>query len=83
MLCTRCRRAMCKDCRQIADEYEELLRNWKAANSWLSGDVERLQRDLERERKKAVFWEEMSKLGLPEVLQRWMDAEATRCTQSS
>lgn len=72
-LCTRCRRSMCKDCTSIADEYADLLQRRTQALSLANHRVEELQQELERVKHKAALWEEMSKVGLPAVIQQWMD----------
>jgi len=37
---------MCPDCREITDEYEELLSNWKRANFALEQRIEEMEYEL-------------------------------------
>lgn len=71
-LCTRCRRAMCTDCRQIADEYAELhvLRGralWQAEQ-----ELEKLKRQLADAERRATAYEQVAKMGYPQVIQEWI-----------
>ena len=51
-LCTRCKALMCPDCREIAEEYEELLSNWKRANFALEQRIEKMEREAEGNERK-------------------------------
>lgn len=74
-LCTRCKALMCPDCREIAEEYEELLSNWKHANLALEQRIEEKGIELALIEARANDWEKLAKLGYPEMIQRWMDSQ--------
>jgi hypothetical protein len=76
-LCSRCRVAMCADCRAIAEEYEDLLRNWQAQHARQACEIAALQENLTLARAQAAHWETVAKLGLPEVISKWMDSIVT------
>jgi hypothetical protein len=75
-LCTTCKASLCPDCKSIADEYETLLQSYKRTVIQLQADKAHLQSELELVKRHAKYWEEIAKLGLPEVIIRWMDETA-------
>jgi hypothetical protein len=66
---------MCTDCRQIAEEYQELLEVRTQALSSAQHQVEQMQLELEREKRRADAFEKIAKIGLPDTIIAWMDKE--------
>lgn len=77
-LCTRCRKLMCTDCRQIADEYAELLQNHQRAAFNGTKEIEDLRRKLAEAERRAAAYEEVSKMGFPELMRKFIDSEAAK-----
>ena len=66
---------MCTDCRQIAEEYQELLEARTRALSSAQDQIEQMQLELAREKRHADAFEKIAKIGLPETIIAWMDKE--------
>ena len=77
-LCGHCKREMCSDCRQIAEEYQELLEKRTQALGTANHQVESLTRELADMKRRAHMWEQISKAGLPETITAWMDKDIQR-----
>lgn len=73
-LCGNCRNVLCNDCREIADEYAELLIMRSNALSTANHEIEKLKADLICTKRQAAMWEELSKMGMPEIILKWMDS---------
>jgi len=73
-LCGNCRNVLCDDCRDIADEYAELLIMRSNALSTANYEIEKLKADLSFTKRQAAMWEELSKMGMPEIILKWMDS---------
>lgn len=73
-LCTRCRPKLCEDCRDIADEYAELLQNHKVSLSNADHTLDELRRKLDAAQQSAKMWEDLAKLGMPKTIRQWMDS---------
>ena len=73
-LCRTCRKALCRECRSIADEYAELLRNQKAYLHKAQQQLEQAQAEAERARKRADDYERLMKLGQHALVLAWMDS---------
>lgn len=71
---TQCRAGVCAECQEIADEYEELLRNKNQALALQDMAMADLKLKLETAQRNAQRWEEFSKIGIKDVMQKWMDA---------
>ena len=72
-LCRPCREGMCNDCLEIADEYVELLQLRTNALQVANYQVEKLTEEFNSLKRKAAMWEELSKMGMPEIIIKWMD----------
>ena len=72
-LCDACRQGMCDDCREIADEYAELLQMRTNALQAANYQVEKISEELHTLKRRAAMWEELSKMGMPEIIIKWMD----------
>jgi hypothetical protein len=77
-LCTNCRREMCNDCREIAEEYQELLKIRTDALHIAEYTVVELKRQLESEKRRADLFEQTAKAGLPQVILAWMDKDISK-----
>ena len=75
-LCTSCRREMCDDCKNIADEYAELLTLKNRALSSAEHTIKEMKGKLESAKRRAATFERIAKMGMPEVILAWMDSEA-------
>ena len=73
-LCSSCRRDMCDDCKEIADEYAELLALRSNALNTANYKLETLTKEFESFKRKAAIWEELSKMGMSEIITKWMDS---------
>lgn len=73
-LCGACRRVMCRECKGIADEYDELLRNQKAYLHKANQQLEQAQAETERQRKRADEYERLMKLGQHPLMLAWIDS---------
>lgn len=74
-VCGRCRIVMCEDCLSITDEYAELLQNHQHAAYDGTNEIETLRKDLARAKTTSKMWEDLAKLGYPDVIQKWMDEQ--------
>lgn len=74
-LCTNCRREMCNDCRQIAEEFDELLKRRTTALAIANDRTERLERELADANRRAAMYEQVSKAGINQIIVAWMDKE--------
>lgn len=74
-LCGSCRTAMCADCRQIAEEYHELLGKRTEALVAAQQQVEELEGELRRQKMRADMWEKITRQGLPALITAWMDKD--------
>jgi hypothetical protein len=74
-LCGNCRREMCDDCREIAEEYQELLEKRTQALSATQEENERLTMELRNTKRRADMFERVAKAGLPNIILAWMDKE--------
>jgi predicted DNA-binding WGR domain protein len=74
-ICRQCKDLMCDDCRSISEEYEQLLTNYKRENAEGSARVKQLERELESANRRSAMWEEQAKLGYPDVVKAWIDAQ--------
>lgn len=74
-LCTACRDGMCDDCRDIAEEFDELLKRRTAALANAQDEIEKLKRKYAELERRANMYEEMSKVGLGDIIGAWMDKE--------
>lgn len=74
-LCRPCLSVMCSDCKEIASEYDELLRMRNNRILDLESQVEGLSRDLASERRLRTEFEELAKIGLPGITSRWVDSQ--------
>ncbi len=77
-LCTSCRRELCDDCKEIADEYAELLTLKNRALSTAEYKIGELEKQLEQSNRRAKMYEELSKMGMPEIILKWMDEQAVK-----
>lgn len=77
-LCANCRGLLCYDCKSIADEYEELLTMKNRALSNADREIEELKTQLEAVKRKSAMWEQLSKMGMPEIILKWMDDQSAR-----
>ena len=77
-LCGHCKREMCTDCRQIAEEYQELLEARTQALSATRAENERLTRELANEKRRADMFEQVARAGMPNVILAWMDKDITK-----
>ena len=57
-ICDRCKNNMCDDCREIAEEYEQLLINWKRSHSELESRNVKLQQELNNAKTRLQFVDE-------------------------
>lgn len=73
-LCRYCKRAMCKDCKSIAEEYQELLERRTRALSAAESEREAAVREAEQARKRADDYEHIMKLGQHPMMLAWMDS---------
>lgn len=74
-LCGNCRSAMCSDCQQIAEEYQELYERQKHELSRLLHQVGEWQIKYQNAERRAQMFEEVAKAGIPAVIVAWMDKE--------
>ena len=75
-LCTSCRRELCDDCKSIADEYAELLTLKNRALGNADHEIEELKTQLDAAKRQSAMWEQLSKMGMPEIILKWMDEQA-------
>jgi hypothetical protein len=73
-LCGRCRRAVCAECKSIADEYSEIDCNQKALLWKAQQQLEQAQQDAARATKRAEEYERLMKLGQHALMVAWMDS---------
>jgi glutaredoxin-related protein len=76
-LCPRCKKVMCQDCINIAEEYQELHDRRKFELIRLQEENAELKRKLALAEQRAADYERVAKLGYPEVIQSWIDHLAT------
>lgn len=66
---------MCRDCRQIAEEYQDLLEARTQALVTAQDRVGEMKRELDREKRRANMYEQVAKAGIPAVIIAWMDQD--------
>jgi len=59
---------------KIIAEYETLLRNWKHTYAALERKLNTVTEELRVANANAAKWEEIAKLGYPDVITHWMDS---------
>lgn len=74
-LCTSCKSCMCDDCREIAEEYQELLENRTRALMIANSNEEQAKRRLETETRRADMFEKIAKAGVGDIIAAWIDKE--------
>lgn len=72
-LCGHCKRVMCSDCIEIADEYDELYQKQKAALITAQMEVERLTAENKRLARRVAMLEEVAKAGVGDIIGAWID----------
>lgn len=77
-LCSNCRREMCDDCREIAEEYQTLLKLRTDALMAANARVESLERELASMKSCAAMYKEISQAGIGKIISAWMDKEIGR-----
>lgn len=77
-LCGSCRSVLCEDCLSIADEYATLLQNASQSAYFGTQDIEYLKRKLATAERQAKMWEEISKIGLPQLMREWLDERVAK-----
>lgn len=81
-LCGNCRREMCDDCREIAEEYQELLQIRTNALQAANYQVEQLRIELENEKRRSAMYEEVAKAGMGPIIGAWIDKEIGQILKS-
>jgi len=74
-LCGNCKREMCDDCKNIAEEYQELLELRTTALQSAQHENEQLKNKLSNLQRRADMYEQVSKAGFGDVIGAWMDKE--------
>ena len=69
---------MCYDCKNIAEEYQELLEARTRVLSSANSEVETLQAEVARWKRRAEMYEECAKAGVGDIIAAWMDKEIGR-----
>ena len=77
-LCGNCKRVMCNDCREIAEEYQELLDARIYALASAVSELETTQAEVARLKRRAEMYEECAKAGVGDIIAAWMDKEIGR-----
>lgn len=77
-LCWRCNDVLCDDCAGVAAEYEYLYERQKLELIGRDRIIEDLRSELKEAKEDARFWEDISKIPLPVMIQAWLDAEAAK-----
>jgi hypothetical protein len=77
-LCTSCLSVMCSDCKEIASEYNELLQIRTRALMERERKIEELERELAKEKRLREAFETWAKIGVPEIVIRWIDSQARK-----
>jgi len=57
-LCTFCRKLLCPDCLEIADEYATLLARYQRSGAVTDGKIKRLEEEVELAQQAAARWKE-------------------------
>lgn len=73
-LCRTCGAVMCDDCKSIAEEHERLLALRTNALMRAEEELQELRAALQKESRDRARWEELSKLGMPELLKQFIDS---------
>lgn len=81
-LCERCKGVLCEDCASIAAEYEFLYQRHSHELQRAHEETEIIRQELERTRRDARMWEEISKVGFTAVIQAWMDDEVAKAKRA-
>lgn len=74
-LCSSCLSVMCSDCKEIASEYDELLRLRNGRIFELSLELEKVKRELASSNRLRDEFEKIAKIGLPGIIQNWIDSQ--------
>lgn len=73
-LCTSCEKCLCNDCRNIADEYPELLNNHKRAARLLEIDLAKANEQITHLQAKVQMYKEISEMGLRGPVLTWIQS---------
>lgn len=77
-LCGSCLSVICSDCKEIAEEYPELLQIKNREISALEHKIEELSSKLASAERLRDGYERVAKLGMPEILLGWIDSQARK-----
>lgn len=79
-ICGSCSSVMCSDCKEIASEYAEILILRNRRISELERKLEAVTREADSSRRLSTEFEKIAKLGLPAIIQKWIDSQVEEKT---
>ena len=73
-LCGHCKRAMCADCEQIAEEYQELYENQKLSLSQMEWRMKQAEEEAAKQKRRAESLDAVLKCGIHPLMLAWVDS---------